>query len=506
MVTPPTVSGVPAARHVRLLSPRAYAALWLALLLGTAAIALLPDVPVAAPNPRLAVAVATVAGAVGLALLHLGALRYGILGHPLDLFAGLAFGTLALANLVVRLAAPITGADLGQLETAAFLLLFSRTAAALLFLVGLIYPHAIIQPDERRRVGWRLGGTVALTLVLGGAAIAAAGHYGYLPDTVAPSTEEIVQGGTIIVDALPGQAPWLLVVNSAIGLLLLLSTLGYVTLARRLRDPHLASLALALTLLFFNQLHSLLFPPVAVDYVSTADGFRLAAYLLLLYSLVGRVGGEIRERAGQDERLRLSRDLHDGLAQQLSLLNLRLNRATDPDRAPASASRDLAAARRLVEAALLDARQAIRALRSGAVTWEEFSRTVSNFAEEFGQNHDVEVEVEASGQAPPLEAAFQVEVLRILHEACSNAVRHGAATRITVQLSAREEEVCLEVHDDGSGFDPDRRAPEAGVGLNSIQERLAPRGGTLRVCSAPGKGTAVHAHVPLRRASATRHP
>src|SRR6266496_1216698 len=88
-----------------------YAVLWIALLAISAAIVLPSEVPVAGPSPLLAVAVATLSAAVGLALLQLGILRFLTLGDVLDLCVGLAFGTLALANLVVRLAAPVVGME-----------------------------------------------------------------------------------------------------------------------------------------------------------------------------------------------------------------------------------------------------------------------------------------------------------------------------------------------------------------------------------------------------------
>lgn len=479
---------------------RWYSAFCIGLLAISTAVVLLPNVPVAWPSPRFAVAIATTAAAVGLALLQLGLMRYGAFGNLLDLCIGLAFGILALSNLVVRVAAPVLREEPAQVETSLYLLLAARTCAAGLFLLGLWQAGRVLPPYARTRYALRVGGLTVAILALASTAIVGAGHG--LPASMDAPARQVLESGRPVVDMLTGQAPGVMLASVAITLLLLIATFGYVRLARQLNDPHVGSVALALTLQCFGQAHALLFPPIAIDYVSSGDMFRLGAYLLLLFSLVGRLGGEIAERASREERFHLSRELHDGLAQQLSLLNLRLHGAADPDRPVERRRRDLDAAQRLVEVALLEARQAITSLRTGAVTWEEFSRTIASFAGEFAQNHEVDVQVTTGGEAPPLKAAVQVECLRILNEACSNAVRHGGASRIELQLTAHSGELAMHIRDNGGGFDPARVRLNAGVGLSSFRERLERYGGTLRIDSAPGEGATVHVLIPLPQAIA----
>jgi len=233
--------------------------------------------------------------------------------------------------------------------------------------------------------------------------------------------------------------------------------------------------------------------------VSRADVLRLVAYVVLLFSLVARIGREIAEREGRRERMRLSRELHDGLAQQLSLLHLRIDRAAEPLRTPERRQHDLEAARRLVEAALLEARQAITALRSGTVSWEEFDRTVRALADEFAVNHEVHIDVAVEGTAATVDTELQVEVLRILHEAWSNAVRHGAARRIAVTLAARRGGIEIVVTDDGRGFDAAQTLSSTGVGVRSMIERLQRRGGRLNFASTPGQGAEMRAWMPMAK-------
>ena len=137
------------------------------------------------------------------------------------------------------------------------------------------------------------------------------------------------------------------------------------------------------------------------------------------------------------------------------------------------------------------------ALRTGRVKWEEFTRTLHVFADEFSNNHEVEVRLTTKGQAGTIEADLQAEVLRLLQEAFSNAVRHGGARSIDVTLAAEPGALEVEVQDDGAGFDPRAALAGPGIGLKSIGERLQRRAGTLRLVSAPGRGAAIRGRLPL---------
>ena len=478
-------------------SRRWYLALWCALFLVSAAVVVSPDIPVAVPNPLLSVGLSTLAGAVGLALLQLGLLRFDAFGRPLDLFAGLAFGTLGLANLLVRVLGPAVGFYPGQSETGFALVLFARTLAAGLFLAALVRLDEVIGAGQRRRFALVAGGGVAAGLGLGAAGIVAVRDR--FPPAVDARAGELLDANASIPDLLTGQADWVVVADGAGGVLLVLATLGCMLASRRLADPHIATLAVALSLLSVSQFHALLFPPVDLDYVSTSDAFRLAAYVGLLASLVQRLGREFADCASQEERLRLSRELHDGLAQQLILLHLRLEQAVSPGRLPEAHARDLLAAQRLVEAALLETRQAITVLRAGAVSWQEFQYALATMADEFARNHDVDVQVTAQGQTSGLDAELQLDILRLVHEALSNAVRHGAAERLEVALVSTPQQLEVTIRDNGDGFQPADVLPgRGGIGLNSMIERVQRRAGRLSIESTPGRGTCVRAWLPVR--------
>jgi signal transduction histidine kinase len=112
---------------------------------------------------------------------------------------------------------------------------------------------------------------------------------------------------------------------------------------------------------------------------------------------------------------------------------------------------------------------------------------------------EVTIEVRTRGPLRPVGPAAEAELLRIGTEAVSNAVRHGGAHRIEVELGVTRRLAVLQVRDDGSGFDPRRVAVAvdgSGFGLTGMRERAERLGGRLTVVSTPGEGTCIEARVP----------
>jgi two-component system NarL family sensor kinase len=179
-------------------------------------------------------------------------------------------------------------------------------------------------------------------------------------------------------------------------------------------------------------------------------------------------------------------------------------------------ARDLEVAQRLAEAALLETRHSITALRTGTLSWEEFLDALTACADEFSSNHEVEVLLTTDGELPELPASFQAEVLRILGEIFTNAVRHGGATELSVSVTAHATGLEITVGDNGRGFDwgsaaskmaaVDQALAGSGVGLKSIIERLQRHGGKLAIESNPGHGTTLRVWLPLARPPGARRP
>ena len=189
-----------------------------------------------------------------------------------------------------------------------------------------------------------------------------------------------------------------------------------------------------------------------------------------------------------EERRRVARDLHDGLAHELAFL---VTQAQLVARArPGTAGiGDLEAT---AQRALDEARLAIAAMTRK--TDETLDSAVAAAAEEIAQRAGVDVRLELD-RGVDVSADVRDAMVRIVREAVANAIRHGAAKELTVVLS-RADGIRLEVIDDGRGFDPGRASTGGrGFGLVSMSERARALGGAFRVTSEPGAGTRIEVEV-----------
>lgn len=247
---------------------------------------------------------------------------------------------------------------------------------------------------------------------------------------------------------------------------------GFVRKAERSGDPLAAWVAGGCTLLVFAKLQYLLFPSAYPHWFYLGDVFRLCGYAMLTVGGVRElmaVWRRLADAAVLEERRRLARDLHDGLAQELAFIC-------------AEADGELAAAS---QRALDESRRAIAALTRQDD--EPVGRAVAQAAEEVAARHglQVDVAVDDGAEAP---AEVREQLVRIAREAVTNAARHAGSDRVRVELSGAGG-LRLRVADDGRGFDP--AAPQPGHGLVSMRERAAALGASLSISSRLDSGTVV---------------
>jgi signal transduction histidine kinase len=200
------------------------------------------------------------------------------------------------------------------------------------------------------------------------------------------------------------------------------------------------------------------------------------------------------------ERERLAREIHDTLAQGLSSQRMLLQAADRVwDTAPDTARGHVRTAASIAESNLAEARRFVHDLTpadlAGAGGLPEALRAVAE--RESGAGLTVRVHTE--GTVPVLAAPVESALLRIAQGALANVREHARATTATLTLTCLDDQILLDVADDGSGFDPrDVQASAArGYGLPAIQARLRQLGGRLTVESAPGEGTVLSAAIPL---------
>jgi two-component system sensor histidine kinase UhpB len=202
-------------------------------------------------------------------------------------------------------------------------------------------------------------------------------------------------------------------------------------------------------------------------------------------------------RAQEEERARISRDLHDQTAQTLTSLLLRLSAlegAGDP--AVRAATPELLA---LTTAALEDVRRMALELRPALLDDLGLAPALAEMAEQYRRRLGVPVTFHAERLGARLAPEAELALYRIAQEALANAARHAGARAIRVELAPRDGHARLVVEDDGQGFDPDavRARRERGLGLYGMQERAALVGGSLHLESQPGGGTRVCADVAM---------
>lgn len=199
--------------------------------------------------------------------------------------------------------------------------------------------------------------------------------------------------------------------------------------------------------------------------------------------------------AGEEERRRLRRDLHDGLGPALAGLTLRVD--TVRNQLDGAASPEAAAGlldlRTGIQSTVTDVRRIVEGLRPPALDELGLVESVVELAERVGRTGQVAVDVLAD-PLPRLPAAVEVACYRIVQEALTNVLRHSHAAHATVGIRLDGTAVHLEVTDDGTG---DLTPRADGVGLGSMHERAGEIGGELVVRSIPGRGTTVVATLPV---------
>jgi signal transduction histidine kinase len=197
--------------------------------------------------------------------------------------------------------------------------------------------------------------------------------------------------------------------------------------------------------------------------------------------------------AGEEERRRLHRDLHDGLGPQLAGLVLRIDAARNwLQRDPTKAEELLIELRQQVQGATNDVRRIVYDLRPAALDQLGLVGAIRHYAQRAG-GEQLQIEVAAPEVLPPLDAAVEVAAYRIILEAVANVVRHAGARHCYVNLSL-DGALVLEIADDGRGLPP---LMQAGMGLRSMRERAAVLGGALLIEPRPGGGVCVRVRLPL---------
>lgn len=211
---------------------------------------------------------------------------------------------------------------------------------------------------------------------------------------------------------------------------------------------------------------------------------------------LGRLAGRSL-RAAEEERKRVSRELHDDAAQRLAALMVRL-RNVRRDVVDDTASRRLEGFRDELEETLESIRGYARGLRPPALDDVGIDAAIGGLARRTGEL-GVEVDVRSDGPFRNLGEDAELALYRMIQEALSNVVRHSGASRATVELLREPGAVVVLVRDEGRGFEVEEEFEGgAGLGLLGLSERAEYVGGSVSIESEPGHGTTIRIEVPVK--------
>jgi len=275
----------------------------------------------------------------------------------------------------------------------------------------------------------------------------------------------------------------LTVTTSFLALLALVAVVGF-AVRYRLRGDDLDSwLALGATLTLFAELHYVLTPRVSSDFISQGDFLRLLSYGLLLVGVWRAISFAEFGRAVAEERARVAREIHDGLAQYLFAVSTHASMLETG----APLEQVLPKLKEAAAAAQQEARFAVLALSSASGT-APFDAALRRYVEFLTADGVLEVDVEID-RSILLAPDEQIEVFRIVQEGLANVRKHAGAQRAEVWIGQRLGRRIVSVRDDGVGFDGEDAA--AGQGLKNMRLRAKTIEGGFALRSRPGRGTAL---------------
>lgn len=478
----------------------------LALTIGTILMFAMPGLRARIVAPALDLVLDSVALVVTFSVAALSWVRYREQRQPFALYQATAFFVLAVANaqaVVVTIGfdvrAPLLAVEPGQDQLYVFTV--ARMLAAGLLVLGGISTLAGRQPR------YPVATVVIPTIVLVGVAIVVRAIPGSLASLIVLPAPSIIDPS-----GAPGVSAFGAVVHVFGAALFGAAVVVSWRLWLRGREISDAYVTFGLTLAAFAQLHGVFSPSTHPGPVATGDLLRLGFDVALLLAIEAgarsvmvalRVANEelvtLREsevaRATLEERAWLSRELHDGLAQDLWLAKLKIGRLAGLPTLGDDARALVDEAGGAIDLGLVEARQAVATLRLAAESGGSFGELMTRFTEDFEDRFGLRVELTVDG-LEGLSVRAQAELMRIAQEALANTRRHADATVVRVRAGVDGDRAVLSIIDNGRGFDM-TIAPHACFGIAAMRERAALISGHITIESALGEGTRVSVSAPL---------
>jgi signal transduction histidine kinase len=206
--------------------------------------------------------------------------------------------------------------------------------------------------------------------------------------------------------------------------------------------------------------------------------------------------------AQEDERKRISRELHDKIGQALTAINVKLAALEKEAKVnTAGLKSHIASTRRLVEQSMDTVHRFARELRPPLLDDLGLIPALQSWMKDFTKRSHIPIHVRVFAAVERLDSDKRTVLYRVAQEALSNVARHARATLVTVSIRKYGDVVRMEIHDNGKAFHVERALFAKRIkrlGLLGMRERVEMVGGTFAVESSPGAGTTIRAQIPFR--------
>jgi signal transduction histidine kinase len=254
-----------------------------------------------------------------------------------------------------------------------------------------------------------------------------------------------------------------------------------------------------------NQLRSLLKEQRKSLHSLSAEGASVAQQYMRLSEQMNAGQARLQSitkgilRTQEEERAKISRELHDGIGQELTALKMNLDLlSTAVEKSLSTENQDRwSDARALAEQTLQDVRELSRLLRPRMLDDLGLFATLRWYVRNFTNRLNVPVDLQLQGTEDRLSKEIQTILFRIVQEALNNVAKHSGARSALVHLDCVHQEARLKIIDDGNGFDPSNYSYESSSGLVGMRDRVALYKGNFSLNSQVGKGTTIEVTIPL---------
>ncbi len=220
---------------------------------------------------------------------------------------------------------------------------------------------------------------------------------------------------------------------------------------------------------------------------------KLDAELLIQQELRSKAAMEAEER----ERVRIARELHDGIGQQLSAAKLTLSGLRGILKPDSTKQVELFEnASNLIDDAVKEVRAVSHAMMANALVKDGLTGAIREFVQKISASGTYKVDLEIVDLHERLDPSIETVIFRVLQEVVNNILRHAQANVIGIQLIRHDHELVMVIEDDGIGFDFQNTGQNEGIGLKNIRSRVEYLKGTLFIDSTLGKGTTITVEIP----------